>query len=195
VSFTKGAGEILLLGPFRRKTKLMKPNRADQTGERLEHIRAAVEENPRKMTLQLARDLGVPEVEVIRAFPPNRVTELDIARWEELLRNLEALGSVRVLVSNGAATIEVDGQFGGFSTAGEFFNVQTDSLDLHLRWQQLAAVFAVEKPGHMDGTATYSLQFFDQAGAAALKVFLNFGAPIRPEQQAQFLELRNGFRP
>src|SRR5262249_7882866 len=132
-----------------------------QPGRMSERIRAAVEKNPRKMTLQLARDLGVPEVEVIRAFPPDRVMELDIARWEELLRSLEGIGSVRVLVSNGAATIEVDGRFGGFSTAGEFFNVQTDSLDLHIRWEQLAAVFAVEKPGHMDGTATYSFQFFD----------------------------------
>lgn len=159
-----------------------------------DRIRSAVEKNPRKMTLQLARDLGVPEVEVIRAFPPDRVMELDIARWEELLRGLEAFGSVRVLVSNGAATIEVDGQFGGFSTAGEFFNVQTDSLDMHIRWEQLAAAFAVEKPGHMDGMATRSFQFFDQTGAAAFKVFLNFGGPIPPEREARFIELRTKFK-
>jgi putative hemin transport protein len=159
-----------------------------------ERIRAAVERNPRKMTLQLARDLGVPEVEVIRAFPPDRVAELDVARWEELLRSLETLGTVRVLVSNGATTIEVDGQFGGFSTAGEFFNVQTDTLDMHIRWQQLAAAFAVEKPGHMDGTATRSFQFFDRTGAAAFKVFLNFGGPIRPEREALFVELRSKFK-
>ena len=67
-------------------------------------IRAAVEKNPRKMTLQLARDLGVPEVEVIRAFPLDRVVELDIARWEELIQSFEAFGSVRVLVSNDATT-------------------------------------------------------------------------------------------
>jgi putative hemin transport protein len=162
--------------------------------QQVERIRAAVAKNPRKMTLQLARDLGVPEVEVIRAFPPDRVIELAIARWEELLRSLEALGAVRVLVSNGAATMEVDGQFGGFSTAGEFFNVQTDSLDLHIRWPQLAAVFAVEKPGHMDGTATRSFQFFDQTGAAAFKIFLNFGGPIPPEREAQFIELRTRFK-
>src|SRR6186997_1291606 len=130
----------------------------------LDRIRSAVEKNPRQMTLKLARDLGVPEVEVIRAFPADRVTELDIARWEELLSSLEGLGSVRVLVSNGATTIEVDGTFGGFSTAGEFFNVQTDTIDMHIRWQQLSAVFAVEKPGHMDGMATRSIQFFDQTG-------------------------------
>jgi putative hemin transport protein len=162
--------------------------------EQADRIRNAVEKNPRKMTLQLSRDLGVPEVEVIRAFPPDRVTELEIARWEEVLRSFEALGSVRVLVSNGATTIEVDGQFGGFSTTGEFFNVQTDTLDMHVRWQQLAAVFAVEKPGHMDGTATRSIQFFDQTGAAALKVFLNFGGKIPPEREAWFKEVRTKFR-
>ena len=35
-------------------------------------IRSAVEKNPRKMTLQLARDLGVPEVEVIRRISTER---------------------------------------------------------------------------------------------------------------------------
>src|SRR5579859_2403440 len=159
-----------------------------------DRIRKTVAANPRKMTLQLARDLGVPEVEVIRAFPVDRVIELDIARWEDLLRSFAALGAVRVLVSNGATTIEVDGQFGGFSTAGEFFNVQTDTLDMHIRWQQVAAVFAVVKPGHLDGTATRSFQFFDQKGAAALKIFLNFGGPISPEREALFDELRAKFK-
>ena len=100
--------------------------------EQADRIRAAVEKNPRKLTLQLARDLGVPEVEIIRAFPTDRVMELDISHLEGLLRRFEALGSVRVLVSNSATTIEVDGTFGGFSMAGEFFNVQTDSLDMHI---------------------------------------------------------------
>ncbi len=166
---------------------------ASQPAQASERIRTAIERNPRKMTLQLARELGVPEVEVIRAFPADRVTELDIDRWEELLRRLESLGPIRVLVSNGATTIEVDGQFGGFSTAGEFFNVQTDSLDMHIRYEQLAALFAVEKPGHMDGSRTYSFQFFDQAGAAALKIFLNFGGPIAPEREPLFNEVRSSF--
>ena len=157
-------------------------------------IRAAVSKNPRKMTLQLARELGVPEVEIIRALPDGRAVELDLRRWEDLLRSLEALGGVRVLVSNGAATIEVDGHFGGFGTTGEFFNVQTASLDMHIRWRELAAAFAVEKPGHMDGTATHSIQFFDQFGAAAFKVFLNFDAPLSTERERQFVELCSTYK-
>jgi putative heme degradation protein len=46
----------------------------------------------------------------------------------------------------------------------------------------------------MDGTATRSFQFFDRAGAAALKVFVNFGGPIPPDRAARFDEVRTRFR-
>ena len=141
-------------------------NREDQSAvgyQRLtERLREAIEQQPRKMTQQLAREFGVPELEVIRAFPDDRATELAITGWEDIIRRIEALGAVRVLVSNEAATIEVVGQFGGFSTTGEFFNVQSGSLDLHIRWRELASAFAVQKPGHTDGLATYSIQFFNR---------------------------------
>lgn len=158
-----------------------------------EHIRAAVEANPRKMTLQLASELGVPEVEIIRAFPAHRARELDVSRWEELIRGFEDLGVVRVIVSNGCATVELVGQFGNFSKTGLFFNVQTASLDMHIRWQELAAAFAVEKPGHMDGVRTLSFQFYDRAGAAGFKVFLNFGESIAMEKAELFARLRQRF--
>jgi putative hemin transport protein len=146
------------------------------------------------MTLQLARQLGVPEVEVIRALPDGRAVELDVGRWEELIRALEGLGTVHVIVSNGGVTCEVNGQFGGFSTWGEFFNVQSKSLDLHIRHAEIAAAFAVEKPGHMDGVNTLSVQFYDRSGATAFKVFLTFGGPAPAERLAQFAALRQRFR-
>jgi putative hemin transport protein len=163
---------------------------AEGIGDRL---REAVRQHPRKMTLQLAREFGVPEVEVLRAFPADRAVELDAARWEDLIRSFEPLGPVRVLLSNAAATVEVIGAFGEFSTTGEYFNVQTQTLDMHIRWQQLAAVFAVEKPGHMGGASTCSIQFFDREGAAAFKVFLNFGEPIAPERLGLFRQLSERF--
>ena len=171
-----------------------KKDSSHEQSEASERVRAAVQRNPRRMTMQLARELGVPEVEVVRALPDDRAVELDVSRWEALLRSLEALGPLRVLVSNGGATVEVVGQFGGFSTTGEFFNVQTDSLDMHIRWPQLAAVFAVQKPGHMDGHPTHSIQFFDQSGAATFKVFLTFGGSPPPERVRQFTGLQDQFR-
>ena len=136
------------------------------------------------MTVQLARELGVGELEVMRALPAEVVAELDAGRWEELVREFERLGDVHVIVSNGSATLEAFGRFGNFSTfghgEGRYFNVQTKSIDLHVRPAALAAVFAVRKPGHMDGVETLSFQFYGRDGAAAFKVFLTFGGEAPP---------------
>ena len=161
------------------------------TGER---IRAAIRENPNQMTMLLARQFGVPEVEVVRAFPDDRAAELDARRWEELIRRLEAFGKLHVIVSNGATTLEANGEFGGFSTTGDFFNVQTASLDMHIRWREIGAAFAVEKPGHLDGKKTLSFQFFDQSGHSAFKVFLGFGGGIPPDKAEWFVQVRDAFR-
>ena len=165
----------------------------------LDLIRAAYERNPRKMTVQLARELGVAELEVIRALPADMATELDVSRWEELLCALEPLGDVHVIVTSGAATLEAFGRFGNFSTfgsgEGRYFNVQTKTLDLHVRPAALGAAFAVEKPGHMDGVNTLSFQFYGHDGASAFKVFLTFGGSAPPaEKRRAFDALRDRFR-
>ena len=161
----------------------------------LERVRHAFRSNPRKMTVQLARELGVPELHVVRALAAEGLArELDVARWEGLVRAFEPLGKVHVIVTNGAVTLESFGAFGNFSTFGEYFNVQTKDLDMHVRSAQLAHAFAVEKPGHMDGVNTLSVQFFDPEGRAAFKVFLTFGgAKPSAERQAQFDALRERF--
>jgi putative heme utilization carrier protein HutX len=162
--------------------------------ELAQRVCEALQREPGKMTMQLAQDLGVPEAEVIRSLPDGRAVELDVGRWEELIGRLAEFGEVHVIVTNGAATLEAVGKFGGFSTWGEFFNVQTKSLDMHIRYRNLGAVFAVEKPSHMNGVNTLSLQFYDVSGAAAFKVFLNFGGGVAAERQALFAALREEFR-
>ena len=171
------------------------PSRPDPHAADRARIRAAFEANPRKMTLQLCRELGVCEEQVIRCLPGGLATELDAGRFEELARALEALGNVHVIVTNGACTLEAFGRFGNFSTFGEYFNVQTKSLDMHIRPAAIGAIFAVEKPGHMDGVNTLSFQFYDKGGAAAFKVFLTFGGSApSAERVGQFNELRERFR-
>lgn len=164
------------------------------TAELRDQLRATIVEHPNRMTMQLAREFGVPEVEVVRAMPDGRAVELDIGRWEELIRSFEGLGTCHVIVSNGAATLESVGEFGGFSTWDEFFNVQTNTLDMHIRWPNLGAAFAVEKPSHMSGVNTYSVQFFDKDGHAGFKVFLNFGGRLSPERHDAFCKLRDTFK-
>ena len=171
-----------------------RPRATPLSPQDLDRVRAALADEPNAMTMQLARRLGVPDAEVVRALPEGRAAELDPARWEELIRAFEPLGKLHVIVSNAGATCEVVGQFGNFSTWGEFFNVQGPSLDMHLRHEQLGSVFAVEKPSHMDGVPTLSFQFYDRRGDSAFKVFLNFGGKPTAERAARFRELRERFR-
>jgi putative heme iron utilization protein len=143
--------------------------------ERQNAIRHAFNQDRSQMTLMLAHQLRIPEVEIIRALEGDTAHELDFARWEELIRAFEALGEVTVIVSNGATTIESFGQFGGFNNAHGFLNVRSKSLDMHIRGWELDSVFAFRKPSHLDKHESLSFQFFDKRGNAAFKVFLNFG--------------------
>ena len=157
-------------------------------------IRECLQEGPSQMTMQLARDLGVPEAEILRNMPDNRAVELDVDRWQQLIEEFPALGKVHVIVTNGAATLESVGEFGHFSTWGEFFNVQTKTLDMHIRFPNLRAIFAVEKPSHMTGVSTISFQFYDKEGQAAFKVFLTFGSHApSAELQQRFETLRSKY--
>jgi putative heme iron utilization protein len=143
--------------------------------EHLAAIREAYNRDRSQMTLMLAHQLQVPEVDIIRALEGDTACELDFFRWEEFIRALEPLGDVTVIVSNGATTIEVYGQFGKFTNKDGFLNVRTDSLDMHIRSWELASIFSFHKPSHLDKHESLSFQFFDRRGNSAFKVFLNFG--------------------
>lgn len=157
-------------------------------------VAAMLAENPRAMTMQLAQSLRVPEAEVVRHLPNGQTRELDLSRWDELLHAFEPLGKVHVICTNGAVTLESNGAFGNFSAWGEFFNVQTPTLDMHIRPKNISAAFAVEKPSHMDGVNTLSIQFFDLSGASAFKVFLTMGGTsANPKRVEQFNAIRTTF--
>lgn len=165
------------------------------TPELREQIRAKLAADPAAMTVVVARELRVPEVEVIRSMPLDKATELDATKFEQILRDFEPMGMLHVIASNGACTLECFGQFGNFSTWGDYFNVQTKSLDMHIRHKQINAIFAVVKPSHMDSKDTISFQFYDRSGGAAFKVFLTFGGDEIPaEKRAAFEALRDKYK-
>ncbi len=159
-----------------------------------EELRAMLAANPRKMTSQLARELGMAEVDVIRALPTEQVTELDPSRWMELIEKFPEFGKTHVIVNSPSATLEVNGEFGKFSRWMGYFNVQTPSLDMHIREDGVAAVFAVAKLSHMDGVPVLSFQFYGPQGHSAFKVFLSFGGKeTSPERHQLFNQLKNDF--
>jgi putative heme iron utilization protein len=162
---------------------------------RIQFIRDAYNADRSQMTLMLAHQLRIPEVDILRALEGDTACELDASRWEEIIRAFEALGDVTVIVSNGAATLEVFGRFGKFNNAQGFLNIRTDSLDMHIRGWELGSVFAFRKPSHLTKHETLSFQFFDRHGNAAFKVFLNFdGGDPSPELRQKYTALVQGFK-
>jgi putative heme iron utilization protein len=165
------------------------------TPELAEKVRRHVAENPRAMTVEMARRFGVPEVEIVRAQIPECARELNAAGFPEIIERLSRLGMCQVIVTNAGCTMESVGVFGGISITGPYLNVQTDSLDMHIRKEAVRAAFCFDKPGHLDGVLRHSVQFYAADGSAVFKAFVQPGAQGRytPEQEAEYAALSRDF--
>ena len=125
------------------------------------------------MTMMAARKFGVPERVVVESLVGEwPITPLRDDAFDALMEALPSFGPMRVFVRSKAAVIEAVGTFGGYSESGPFFNVQTDTLDMHILRDEVGSIYAVEKWGHDSTTVTHSFQFFDREGNAAFKAFL-----------------------
>ncbi len=173
------------------------PAHALAPAEMTARIAEILAKSPWEMTPVIARSLGIPEVEVLRHYPGDAVTALDATKVIDIIKSLEPLGRVHVIASNEGCTLEAYGEFGNFSLTGPFFNVQTKTLDMHIRHATLKSVFAMIKPSHQDGQTTYSIQFFTERGSAAFKVFLYKTVTDAPDVQAviaKWEDIRARFR-
>ncbi|MBI2192503.1 MAG: hypothetical protein HYU36_11020 [Planctomycetes bacterium] len=127
---------------------------------------------PSAMTIEVARKLEVPEVEVLRAQEGRNCWELRADAFEEVMNELLGMGKCHVFCPNRYAVLESFGEFGGYSITGPYFNVQTGTLDMHIRYEGIASMFCLDKLGHMDRKPAHSVQFYDSEGQAVFKVFL-----------------------
>src|SRR5262249_15953551 len=140
----------------------------------VESVRAYFGEDRSRMTMMAARKFGVPEQRVLEALHGSSgwpITKLRDGVFRELVESLPNPGLMGGFVRSQAAVIESVGHFGGFSEAGPFFNVQTDTLDMHILHEEIQSIYAVEKVGHDSDITTHSFQFFDRQGDAAFKAF------------------------
>ncbi len=158
-------------------------------------IRGYFRDDPSRMTMMAARKFAVPERDVVDALVGTwPIARLRDGVFRDLMEALPGLGTMRVFVRSRAAVIESVGQFGGYSESGPFFNVQTDTLDMHILHAEVGAIYSVRKVGHDSDYVTHSFQFFDRGGDAAFKAFLWEGFPDVPaERVAAFQALTRKF--
>jgi len=165
------------------------PSVLDQ--ERAEAVRLWFREDPSRMTMMASRKFGLPEQAVVDSLVGQwPITRLRAGTFSDLMEALPTLGTMRVFVRSKAAIIEAVGTFGGYSETGPFFNVQTDTLDMHIFPAEIASIYAVEKRGHDSDFVTHSFQFFDRQGDAGFKAFLWENYPQVPASRIEtFREL------
>jgi putative hemin transport protein len=136
-------------------------------------IRAYFREDSSRMTMMAARKFEVSERDVVDALVGQwPIVRLRDGCFRELMDELPALETMRVFVRSRVAVIESVGVFGGYSETGPFFNVQTDTLDMHIFPAEVASIYSVRKIGHDSDYVTHSFQFFDRDGNAGFKAFL-----------------------
>ena len=157
----------------------------------LDEIRAYFRDDPSRMTMMAARKFAVPERSVVDALVGQwPIIKLRENCFRDLMEELPKLGIMRVFVRSRAVVIESVGEFGGFSESGPFFNVQTDTLDMHILHAELGSIYSVRKVGHDSDYVTHSFQFFDNMGEAAFKAFVWEGYPKVPISRVEaFQEL------
>jgi putative hemin transport protein len=155
----------------------------------IDSIRAYFKDDPSRMTMMAARKFAVPEQVVVDALVGQwPIVRLRDGSFRDLMEALPSLGLMRVFVRSRAAVIESVGVFGGFSETGPFFNVQTDTLDMHILQDEIGPIYSVKKVGHDSDFVTHSFQFFDNAGDAAFKAFLWEDFPKVPPARVEAFE-------
>lgn len=159
--------------------------------ESAEAVRLWFREDPSRMTMMASRKFGLTEQAVVDSLVGQwPITRLREGVFSELMEALPSLGTMCVFVRSKAAIIEAVGVFGGYSETGPFFNVQTDTLDMHIFPAEICSIYAVEKRGHDSEYVTHSFQFFDRQGDAGFKAFLWENFPQVPDNHiASFHEL------
>lgn len=130
-------------------------------------IREACVQNPKMRERELARILGVSEVELVASFVGHDTRRIT-PRFEELFPGLQQVGEVMALTRNESAVHEKVGKFEKFVNGKRAALMLGEQIDTRMFPSTWVHGFAVEKP---DGKVVRrSLQFFDAHGEAVQKI-------------------------
>jgi len=131
---------------------------------------ALTESEGQLRTRNAAQALGVSEAQLVATGCGNGVTRLEIERWADLIKELNALGHVMALTRNEHLVIENDGHYQNINCGDAMGQVVDEGIDLRLFFRHWGSAFAVERetPRGM----LRSIQIFGRTGDAVHKVYL-----------------------
>ncbi len=141
---------------------------------------ATVNQDKKMRARDAAEFLGVSECELVATQIGSITTRLN-ADWVSILQRVKSIGRVMALTRNYAVVHERKGIYLDASAMGHMGLVLGDDIDLRLFFSQWQHGYALTE---IDGdTSKRSIQFFDDAGDAVHKIFL------QPESDADEFDL------
>lgn len=115
---------------------------------------------------EAAKTLKITEAEYVALSLSDTCTMLDGNRFAELLLQLEPVGKLMALTRNDAMVLEHHGVYKDGYQKETYLIFNTPEIDLRLQISKWKYGFAVEEKNRQ------SLQFFDQFGEAAHKIYI-----------------------
>jgi len=134
-----------------------------------ERLRALQEARPGMRVRQLAEQLGVSEMELVRLRGGDALIALD-DHFPELLKAMDTLGPVMILTRNNEVVHEVTGTFGEFTYGRSgAMGLAVGEIDIRVFFKQWAWGYRVLE--QVRSGLRESLQFFDCYGTAVHKIY------------------------
>lgn len=115
---------------------------------------------------EAAKKLGISEAEYVALSCGETCSPLDSKRFSDVLLQLEAIGEMMALTRNDAMVLEHHGVYREGVVRHNHVIFNTPDIDLRLRVSDWKFGFAVDESGRQ------SLQFFDEYGEAAHKIYV-----------------------
>ncbi len=147
------------------------PLRSALDEDRLELARHQLAEKPDGVIENVTREAGVSTQAVLEMLPAEQRVFVAAERFSALWERLSTWGDVLFIVHTPDIVLECMGKLPMGSFGRGFFNIHGDSpIGGHIRADSIRAIYFVDRLFH--GRRSLSVQFFNEAGEAAFKVFV-----------------------
>ncbi|MCK7629923.1 heme utilization cystosolic carrier protein HutX [Shewanella sp. JNE10-2] len=158
-------------------------------------LRQRFEQQADLMPAQLASELGIAEMEVVAALPPEQVVFVPLTQLDTLLQMLPEWGNLTTIVMLSGSVFEFKGDFPQGKYAHGYYNLYSkgDGLHGHLKLDTMRGIALISRP--FRGSESHSINFFGSEEEVVFKVYLGRDKQraLFPEQVQQFKALAARF--
>ena len=154
-------------------------------------VHEKVEDNPSVMPRNLARELNVPEGEIIGALPDDMRTRVPASDFISVWETMTEWEKVTFFAETPGAIIEVSGALPKGKSGHGMYNLLDKNFPLggHIMPENIASIWLVSKP--IFNLESHSIQFFDGSGRLCFGIYLGRDASrtIIPSVKEGYLKL------